>query len=224
MRLYTILDKLASLKTEQYPVGMVLTFANQQDTGNLAKLYGGTWEQIGRGRVLMGVGTVEANTTNVFGTATSGAAYNIAQNVKGGCADQIVVAHTHEQGNHTHSQVAHTHVMNTHSHTQEGHSHEPSTSDKFAAFSGTLSSGGVKGTVDSTYYRPQVPKNGGSWSGPSRTTVETPSINGTVATMQSAGGGNTSGAKANILNEGVSGVNRNLPPFEAVYFYLKKSS
>lgn len=218
MRLYTILDKLASLKTEQYPVGMVLTFSTAQDLTMLTKLYGGSWEQMGQGRVLMGVGTPGFNTTDVYGEV--GGQYQVYPNDKGGSSDQIVVNHTHTQTDHTHEQTAHIHTMNSHTHTQAAHGHTPAASENFLSYTGTLSTT-IKGTADSSYIRPQLPKNGGSWNGSSKTSLETPAINGTVATMQEAGGGSVSGAQANIQTAGVSGTNRNLPPFEAVYFYKK---
>lgn len=221
MRLLTFLDKLADLKASAYPVGAIYISAVPANPG---ELFGGTWAQIGKGRVLMGQGTVEANTTNAHGT-TNASAYSITagsldSGAKGGTPDQINVAHTHTTAAHTHTIADHQHIMSGHTHTQEAHTHAPSGQPRYPVFSGTGSTetvGSISGSGNKMY---QINK-AGTWGYAEATTSAEPTINEATDTMSAAGGGETSSVNPTVQSAGSSGTNLNLPPFEVVYFYKR---
>ena len=52
-----------------YPVGAVYISVNSTSP---ATLFGGTWERIAQGRTLIGLGSVQANTTTTFGSVSAG--------------------------------------------------------------------------------------------------------------------------------------------------------
>lgn len=68
------------IRNTMYPVGSVYISTN---SANPSLLFGGTWRQIGQGRTLIGVGSIEENTTTDHGTVTAGS-FTPAVNERGG--------------------------------------------------------------------------------------------------------------------------------------------
>lgn len=94
-----------------YPIGSIYISIN--DT-NPATLFGGTWQQFGKGRTLVGV---DENDND----------FNIVQKTGGEKTHQLTInelpSHTHVQNAHTHSIDSHTHTIPAHSHGLNGHTH-----------------------------------------------------------------------------------------------------
>ena len=84
-------------------------------------IWSGRWELESGGRVHIGSGINEANTTNNWGSYTAGQDTWIAGE-KGGETKHLLdetqmPSHTHTQNSHNHSQYEHNHAQNSHSHT-----------------------------------------------------------------------------------------------------------
>lgn len=114
-------DNFYEILNHAYPIGSIYISIN--DT-NPATLFGGTWQQFGKGRTLVGV---DKNDND----------FNIVQKTGGEKAHQLTInelpSHTHVQNAHTHSIDSHTHTIPAHSHGLNGHTH---------SFSATTGSGG----------------------------------------------------------------------------------
>lgn len=78
------------IRNTMYPVGSVYISTN---SANPNLLFGGTWRAIGQGRCLVGVGSVEANTSTSHGSVTAGS-FSPAVNERGG-----TYSHSHNAGN-----------------------------------------------------------------------------------------------------------------------------
>lgn len=223
MRLYTFLKALAALKRAPYPVGAIYISAVPVNPG---ELFGGTWLQIAQGRVLMGQGSVDPNTTDQFGVTANDAyslgAGTLTSPARGGTPDQINVEHAHLQDPHKHMVNDHVHVMNSHTHTQTSHSHKAATKDYFSVFSGTHKTDQVGAISGSGYDVPKT-KHGdvSGWGYSDVTELATPEINSAVTSMEPAGAGYTQDAAATVQSAGTNGTNKNLPPFEVVYYYKR---
>lgn len=79
-----------------YPIGSIYMSVNST---NPSLLFGGTWEEFSKGRVLIGVDT--SNTT-------------FEESEKIGGASTINLKHSHTVGAHTHSIPSHTHTTGSH--------------------------------------------------------------------------------------------------------------
>lgn len=73
-----------------FPVGAI--YMSVTDT-NPGSYFGGTWVQIAQGRTLIGVGSIDANTTTAHGSVTAGG-FTAVANEKGG-----TYSHSHGRGN-----------------------------------------------------------------------------------------------------------------------------
>ena len=208
MRLYSILNALADNKTATYPVGAVYISAIAVNPGDL---FGGTWEQIGKGRVLMGMGTLQANTTDKYGTVATGDVTGLAVGARGGTANTVLPEHTHAQAAHIHGISPHSHAMNPHSHTALDHSHTQQS---------VRSSGIGVATVAPAASGSKVALASSFQVGTDSTAPGTVHINDTTTTEATASG-TIYGANPPIEAEGSDGTGKNLPPFEVVYFYKR---
>lgn len=92
------IDTLNSSLARLYPVGSIYLSTNST---NPATFIGGTWEQI-KGRFLVGVGSVEANTTSYWGDVSAGSV-NCLAGEKGGEAQHTLTVN--EMPKHSHNIV-----------------------------------------------------------------------------------------------------------------------
>lgn len=92
------IDTLNSSLARLYPVGSIYLSTNST---NPATFIGGTWEQI-KGRFLVGVGSVEANTTSYWGDVSAGSV-NCPAGEKGGEARHTLTVN--EMPSHSHNIV-----------------------------------------------------------------------------------------------------------------------
>lgn len=94
-----------------YPIGAI--YISTSPT-NPSTLFGGVWEEWGKGRVPVGVNTSDTN-------------FSIVEKQGGESAVALTVnhmpSHTHTQASHTHGTAAHSHTQASHTHTQAAHSH-----------------------------------------------------------------------------------------------------
>lgn len=94
---------LSEIMLAVHPVGEIYMSAN---TISPATLFGGTWIAWGQGRVPLGVGSIQANTTNTYGSVSAGSVNRTSSNELGGeSTHKLTVA---EMPTH-----AHTYVLNT---------------------------------------------------------------------------------------------------------------
>lgn len=93
---YVIKNNLLNLI---YPVGSIYISVNETNPENL---FGGKWEQISKGRYLMGMGSPDDNNTNCFGDLNNNNYYFYNGEMGGQYTHQLT---TNEMPSHTHQQV-----------------------------------------------------------------------------------------------------------------------
>lgn len=221
MRLYKILEALANKNVEPYPVGAVYVSAVATTAAAVGEMFGGTWEQMGQGRVLMGAGSLQPNTNNTYGTVAAGEV-NVSVGTRGGAAKAALPNHTHEQTEHNHDQEAHNHDQLAHNHTQDAHSHTPMSQTYYMTYSGTRGDGKGKSNIDSsgTYTYTRLSGSEAKWMGSTQTgDVEAKNQQTTATNVEKIA--KNKPAKANILNTGEDPALKNLQPFEVVYFFKR---
>lgn len=131
-------DNFYEILNHAYPIGSIYISINDI---NPATLFGGTWQQFGKGRTLVGV---DENDND----------FNIVQKTGGEKTHQLTInelpSHTHVQYAHTHSIDSHTHTIPAHSHGLNGHTHSFSAttgSGGSHSHSGSISTANLNGTL-----------------------------------------------------------------------------
>lgn len=120
-------NKILENNKKRYYIGRIIT--NTSGTNPADYLGFGTWEQYGKGKVLVGLDSDDNDFSTVDNT---GGAKTVALTVANlashthtftGDSTSSNGAHTHTLNNHTHSIPAHAHGLNNHTHSVGAHSH-----------------------------------------------------------------------------------------------------
>lgn len=141
---------------QAWPIGAV--FLSAVSTDPSALLGFGTWQQIGKGRAIVGVDTQDSD-------------FNAAEKT-GGAKTHVLTSN--EMPSHTHSQNSHNHTQDAHGHTQNSHSHVEQLQ------------GGTSGTTTGTHLMGSAATGGSLRSAGQSTTAVTATNQTTVATNQAA--------------------------------------
>jgi microcystin-dependent protein len=158
--------------------------------------FGGTWEEFGSGRVLVGqdAGQGEFDTLEEVGGEKTHV-----------LTESEMPSHTHVQDAHTHVQDAHTHVQDAHTHLQNAHSHVQGVN--------SATTGGTSG------YAPDTSTNTRVNSGYSTSDATAVNQNAT-ATNQNATATNQN-ATATNQNAGGDAAHNNLQPYIVVKMWKR---
>lgn len=218
MRLYDVLYTLAVMAREKFPVGAVYTSAIELTAEEVGDMFGGTWEQIGKGRVLMGAGALDDNTSDSFGSVTRGEIH-VEAGVRGGTATSSLPRHTHVQDEHTHIQDAHNHSQTAHNHSQNAHRHAPNHLEKHLVYSGDVKGDAISAASGTGYKIPKIDKDH-TWGGSPHTTYETATNVANKANILESRAVNQNAVAVN-QETGVNPEKTNLQPFETVFFFKR---
>ena len=98
-------SRVSTLESQVYPVGSVYISTTKSTTSQVASLFGGTWEAISEGRVLLGAGTNGTYTFTVGGTQSTvaGNTNTASQTITNPLGEYTHKLNTNEMPNHNHS-------------------------------------------------------------------------------------------------------------------------
>ncbi len=187
-----------------YPVGSIYMSVN--DT-NPATIFGGTWEKI-EGRFLLGSGTTKDN-DNEQRTYQKGQTH--------GYVNAKTIAHTH-------TQLEHAHGQDEHNHGQKAHTHVPPSSIYGTIYYLTAVDKTFSFTTAISGKRLIKDYNGGDtflvWNYGTNT-YERKDKTGPGTGTNKPAYANIKGATAVNQSTGISGTNRNMPPYLVVHIWKR---
>lgn len=188
---------LAALLDITHPIGSYFISDSSTDPSNL---FGGTWSAV------EGVFLIGASSTYSAGST-------------GGYTDAIIPSHTHTGTVTIASAGAHTHTVTGSAASAGSHTHGTSSDYKFSIYKGTRSSETIGAISGSGWIMTQV-ASGGAWSGASATASAGAHTHIVSGTATSAGAHKHTGT-VSIASTGVSVTGKNLPPYKAVYMWVR---
>ena len=187
----------SSIVNTIYPVGSIYMSVNNT---NPSTLFGGTWVKI-EGKFLLSSGKAPEDNSKTYSVQSTG-----------GSKNAVTVEHTHIQNAHTHSQ-------NSHNHTQNGHHHTTSGSDLSGNYQFLMGGHDFKFRIADVARKVPAKDSTGVFyfyaTGDDLNAYRSTNTGNATATNNAATATNNNTTAVN-QSTGVSGVDKNMPPYFVV--------